>query len=151
MTIPAHVKTIIENQVGDQDAQELGPVLEVFWDNRQDKDLIAPDLRLQYTLRDALDVLLGQTWKLYDQAPGDVKNTYHQKHTSLTSVREDCQREILAIESRAVQSRPGAIGRLTQTAPVDPFCRKSRRVNPNDPAYRGSPITSAGVPGDVNF
>ena len=152
MRIPETELKMLENWLGDQDTEVMLPILEVFWGNRADKDDVSADLRVQYVLRDGIDVLRGQVWKQIDASFGDAKLTLSQKLENLDALRKSCEAEIETIESRAKGNRQGAIGQIAQTAPQFPYQgRAYGRRNPNNPGYAGNPVINLGVPSDVNF
>lgn len=113
-----------------------------YWDQRAAKDLIQPGLRKLYAKRDAVEWLLGANAPLDDVSGPDMAQKRSQRFDHYQQLRQDLQAEILAVESRGVGVRAGAVGELRRTTPIDPLEPVPVRTtaDPNDRVYRGDPL-----------
>lgn len=139
---------IIAQELGQNptDASGFGPTLysrlTEYWDQRAAKDLVQPGLRKLYAKRDAVEWLEGQYAALVDAAAADEKQSLGDIFTHYRTLRQDLQTEILAVESRGMGMRAGAVGELTRKTPIDLHepVPATTVADPNDRVYRGDPL-----------
>lgn len=151
-TTASMVKNLILMKIGDNEGK--GPLsqivsganrnIDVLWDMYADKALVANGARLQYqyTLREALDMVLGliatgDFWEI-----GIQVRALDEKRIAFEHLRDAADAEIKTLESKAKAVRPPATGLLRQTAPIEPDDLTSTQYapNPNDRRYRGDPL-----------
>ena len=146
----------IQGSIGDQDTQAFwNPntqtgMLGILWDARSDKAVLGGvDLQFQYTLRDVVDIVLGQVWTHVSTADGDQKTGYEQKAKALQVIRQNAQDEIAILEVRALGLRSPVVGQPTITAPVMPVpVPGGGYINPNSRRYRGDAVYGRGAEWD---
>jgi len=133
------LKALIVLQVGDDAAGTLAANIDLLWTAHDDVDDQA--LHGLLTKRDAIDTMLGRvrqqvSFKALDGASVNLSDL--SKH--LLAMRETLDGQI---ESAQAGVSAGAIGLLTQTAPI--MRDNASQADPNSRALRGDPLRRRGV------
>jgi hypothetical protein len=134
----AQYKAKIILEVGDNEAGLLAANIDLMWAAHDDQADSA--VRFLYAKRDAIDVMLANTWKrvsykALDGASVDLNKLFEHLH----AMRNDVEAAIAAARelTSAASNGAGAIGQLTKTTPITP---DAGQLDPSDRRYRGDPL-----------
>ena len=112
--------------------------IDVYWEIESDRGKVSKKLQYLYTFRKALMTLLTRAHKKVDfNSSGDLQVRLQQMSDNLQELYDRTQSEIDELEKQIDSAGGGAVGQLTQTAPVMPPSRSG--PDANDRRYRGDP------------
>jgi hypothetical protein len=126
---------------------KLTPLIGSLWDMWANRGKIDPHLQFLYVKRQAVHVLMGQVRHLTSASVGSLSPRYGDKIANLQKLLDEVNKKIEDWEKILRDSRPAAVGAMTQTSPVmtpapgSPDTRsRPYGPDPNDPALRGDAL-----------
>jgi hypothetical protein len=137
MQLTSDTKTRLIAEVSDPNGT-IASLVSSVWGAFDAQGMLAPDLQYLYTKRSLLDIRLGEEQaSISFTIVGDVTDNQNQRFDHLQQMRNDCQAEIVRVESLMRSTRPGATGTLAKTEIYTP----PWGPDANAARYIGSPYT----------
>ncbi len=136
-------QNIILTEINDTLSGPVGAQLAILWDMYAGKALIAPQLQYFYTLKKAIEMMMGVRRNLaIDQRDGDLHLSQSQEISTLDKMLKEVKEDIHKIEVWYRNTRTVQVGLITKTEPIrsqdDP--RTQGLPDAGDRRYRGDPL-----------
>ncbi len=139
----AQVKTLILAEVNDTSTGPVGLQIDIIWDMYAGKALVSPTLQYLYSLRKAIDLMLGnRRADAVDTKLDNYSFAQDQEIQTLLTMRENVKQEIMKVERESRDYRTiqiGPLARIAPIAPADSYQADLTRIDAGSRIYRGDP------------
>lgn len=136
---------IIARRCGKAGDEDFAEQVALLWDLHAEKGLtVGANLQFLYTLRDAVDDVLGEHAGDHDIKDDERSASKSQIPKNLREIRADTVAEIERLEKRSRAGAGPLVGQITQKTPRQVVT--GTLPNPDDPYYQGDALRRAPWP-----